>query len=191
MIVFQTLRGTVRTTIAIGFALGLAPAVLGAQQEDARGPLPVPEAAQELIVEMQEIQNRLRPMQQEALQTPELQAAGDSLGSRIREAMEEVEPATRGLIARLNELMVELEAAEASGDEPRFSQAIGEASEIDQILQIAQAEALEVPDVAARLEAYEAQVHRRMIDDNPDAAGLLARLDELNAELAAMLRGDG
>jgi hypothetical protein len=176
--------------VAAAMTMATAPVVLVAQQEDGRGPLPVPAEAQQLIMEMQQIQDRLRPMQQEALRDPALQAAGDSLGARIREAMVEVEPATPELIDRLNDLMEELEAAQAAQDESRFQRAIGEATEIDQILQLAQAEAIELPDVASRLNAYESRIHDRMVADNPDAAGLLERLSALNVQLAAMMSRD-
>jgi hypothetical protein len=182
--------GFQKFSVLAALVVALIPTGVMAQASDPRGPMPVPAEAQQLIMEMQQIQNQLRPMQQEALRDPELQVAGDSLGARIREAMEEVEPATPDLIERLSELMEELETAQAAQDQERFERAIDEAQEIDQILQLAQAQAIELPDVSARVEAYEARVHRKMISDNPSAEGLLVRLDELSIELAALMHRD-
>jgi hypothetical protein len=157
-----------------------------AQLED-RGPIAVPDEAQSLIIEMQQLQNRLRPIQQQAMQDPGLRAAGDSVGLEIRAAMVQVEPATPMLIEELTELMQEAEQAQAVNDQVRFNRVIREAAELDQLLQLAQAKAVERPDVLARVEAFEARVHQKMITNNPEAGEIIRRLDELNVRLAALL----
>jgi hypothetical protein len=175
----------VKRGFLVAFLLIAAPALLDAQSSS---PTPLPAGAQELITEMQQIQTQLGSMQERAMQDPALRAAGDSLGLTIRQAMEEVEPETPTLIARLNDLGPEVEAAQAAQDQDRYRVLITEATEINQILEIAQENAIERPDILARVDAYEEKVQSRMKADNPTAAELLERLEELNGQLAAMLQ---
>ncbi len=151
-------------------------------------PRALPEGANELIAEMTQIQNQLAPMQERAMQEPDLLAAGQSLGESIMKAMEEVEPETPTLIARLNELGSQVQAAQAAQDEAQVRALVTEAGEIDQILQIAQETAVGRPDILALVTEYEVKVHTRMRTDNPDAAALLTRLDTLNEQLASLLQ---
>lgn len=151
-------------------------------------PRPLPEGANALIAEMTQIQNQLAPMQERAMQTPELFAAGQSLGESIMKAMEEIEPQTPTLIARLNELGAQVQAAQAARDEAQVRTLVTEAGEIDQILQIAQETAVGRPDILALVTEYEGKVHTRMRTDNPDAAALLSRLETLNQQLASLLQ---
>jgi hypothetical protein len=154
-------------------------------------PTPLPEGAQALIAEMQQIQTQLGLMQERAMQDPELRAAGDSLGLHIRQAMEDLQPETPTLIARLNDLGPQVEAARTAQDEDRVRTLIAEATEIDQILQIAQENAVKRPDILAQVEAYEEKVQFRMKADNPAAAEMLDRLEALNEQLAGLLRRAG
>jgi len=176
-----------RLALLTALSLAVIPQVGGAQQS--LGPTRLPEGAQVLITEMQQIQSQLRPMQEQALQDPELREAGDSLGESLLSAMEELEPETRSLIARINELAPQLQAAQEAQDQERFMTLVTEAGEIDQLLQITRSEATERPDILRLVEAFEDRVQSRMVADNPSAAGLLERLEALNGQLTVLLQG--
>jgi hypothetical protein len=175
-----------RSILMVSLVMVAGPAIVSAQQDFA--PVTLPSEAQAVITEMQQIHNRLRPMQEQAMQDQTLKQEGDALGASILRAMEELEPATASLIARLNELAPQVQAAQNAQDRERLVTLATEAGEIDQLLQIARAEAVERPDIVRLVEAYEEKVHDKMVEDNPDAAGLLERLDVLNGQLATLLQ---
>jgi len=175
-----------RLALLTALSLAAIPQVGGAQQS--LGPTRLPDGAQVLINEMQQIHSQLGPMQERALQDPELREAGDSLGASIMRAMEELEPETPSLIARINELAPQIQAAQEAQDQERFVTLVTEAGEIDQLLQITRSEAAERPDILRFVEAFEDRVQSRMVSDNPSAAGLLERLEALNGQLAVLLQ---
>ncbi len=174
-----------KSGILVTIVVALSPTAAAAQ---GLSPRPLPEGANQLIVEMTQIQNQLAPMQERAMQEPDLLTAGQTLGENIMKAMEEIEPETPTLIARLNELGVQVQAAQAAQDEAKVRMLVTEAGEIDQILQITQESAVGRPDILAMVTEYETKVHTRMRADNPDAAALMSRLETLNQELASLLQ---
>lgn len=164
--------------------LAVSVPVVGAAQS----PTPLPEGAAELMMEIQEIQGRLSPIQSEAMADPELQAAGEELGARIREVMAERRPETEELISRLQELAPQIEEAQANGNTARFSELVQEYGYIDQALQITRDEVTREPAIDALVVEYEKRVQAKMVEDNPEVAEMLDRLQTLSGQLAAMLR---
>ena len=175
-----------RSVWLAGALLAAAPAVAMSQQNLA--PRTLPPEAQAMIMEMQEIHNRLLPMQEAAMQDPQLKQEGEVLGAQIMKAMEEIEPQTPSLIARLNELAPQVQAAQDAMDRELLATLATEAGEIDQLLQIARARAVERPDIVQAIDAYEEKVQEKMVQDNPEAAQLLDRLEVLNGQLATLLQ---
>lgn len=177
----------IRSKLYVAAALiALAPAPIAARAQQAP-PRALPEGAAELITEMTAIQNQLAPMQQDALQDPNLRAEGEALGASIRDVMEEITPETPGLIARLNEMGPEVRAAQTAQDSARVRTLVTEAREIEQLLQLTQEAAIERPEIVAAVEAYEAKVHGHMRNEHPEAGPLLERLAVLNEQLTGLL----
>lgn len=168
-----------------------APLGLFAQQQGTIDPAQIPPEAQELIGELQQLQTRLQPIQQEALQDPEIQAAQQALGAEIQEAMAEADPSTPEKMQRLQELMVQAQAAQAEQDAAAMNEIVTEARALEQELQAAQAAAIESPELAPRVEAFEDRLLERMVEVDPEAESLLDRVQELNARLAAALGQGG
>ena len=160
-----------------------APAGLLAQQGGAQN---IPPEAQELLTEMQQVQQQLQPIQQQALQDPEVQAAQQDLATRVQAAMVEVDPATSDRIARLQVLMGEAQAAQAEQDEEAMAGIVAEAQGIERQLQAAQAEAVQRPDIAPRVEAFQDQLARKMAEVDPQAESLMERARELEARLTEL-----
>lgn len=180
-----TLRRLIDGTLtAVGLAL-LAPAALAAQQQ------PLPPEAQALVVEMQELQAQLGPIQQQALSDAGLQAAQQELGEKVRAAMAEADPEMPARMERLTALQAEALEARAAQDQERMAAIVTEAQQIEQSLQAAQQQAIERPELDADIEAFQASLERKMVELDPDAAPLLERMREIDAELRALLQPAG
>lgn len=163
-----------------------APAAVTAQQ-------PVDPAQQaemqSVVAELQQIQQRLAPIQAEAMETPALQEAQQVLEQMVQEAMAE-DPTVAERIDRIQALQREAGEAQAAGDEETLQRLAGEAQQIQTALMAAQEEALERPAIAARLEAFQDALEARMLEIDPDAGDLLERFVELQERLAAAMMGD-
>lgn len=171
-------------TIFLSLLFVVAPAGLVAQQQGAIDPAQLPPEAQELIAELQQLQVRLQPIQQEAMQDPEIQAAQQALGAEIQSVMVELDPETPERIERLRELMGEAQAAQAAQDQAAMAELVAEGRALEQELQAAQAEAIQTPEIAPRVEAFEARLLERMLEVDPQAGSLIERARELDARLA-------
>lgn len=164
-----------------------APAGLLAQQGSGTAAPQLPPEAQELIQELQQVQARLEPIQQQALQDPQVQEAQQALGDEVQAAMTEVDPETPQRIERLQVLMSEAQAAQAEQDEAAMGEIVAEAQGLEQRLQAAQAEAVQRPDIAPQVEQFQAQLLEKMVELDPDVESLIEQAKELDARLAALL----
>lgn len=160
-----------------------APTLLAAQE-----PNPVPPQStgetQSLIAEVQQIQARLAPIQEQALQDSAIRAEQEALGVEVRSAMVQIDPTLGEQITRMEQLATEAEAAQAAGDQARLLQLSAEAQEIQQRLAEAQIQAMQRPEIAARVEAFQARLQGRMIEIEPEAEALIRRFEELQRRLA-------
>lgn len=181
------MRTSLFSTIFLSFLFAMAPTGLVAQQEGAIDPSQLPPEAQALIAEMQELQSELQPIQQEAMQDPEIQAAQRDLGARIQTAMVEADPATPARLERLEELMAEAQAARAAQDQAAMTEIVTEARGLEQQLQAAQAAVIQSPEIAPQVEAFEARLLERMTEIDPDAGAMIERARELDAKLGEFL----
>lgn len=177
--------------VLLSLVLVAAAAALAGQQNGAFDPAQVPPEAQELLVELQQLQARLQPIHQEALRHPELQAARAELTAKIGAAMTEADPSTPERMARLQTLIDRGKAAEAAQDEAALNEIAAEAREIEQRLQAAQLAAIQRPDIAPGIEAFQEKLMERMLEVDPEAAALIERARELDARLAAVLGQGG
>lgn len=175
--------------IPVMLSLLIAPAALSAQQasESAQPSQQLPPEAQEVLLEMQQISERLGPIQQQALQDPEVQSAGEALTARIQEAMVEVDPTTPRNLERLESLMSEAQAAQQANDEDAFIRVVQEAQQIQASLEAAEAEAIQRPALVADIESFQDRVQAKMMEFDPEAGQLLERFEELDHRLALLL----
>jgi hypothetical protein len=131
------------------------------------------------MMEMQEIQQRLEPLQQEALQDDALAGQLAALSARIEAAMREEDAE---LVGRIERFQDEVEAAEASGDQARVQAMMMEAQTLQVAVQTLQASVLDRPDIRQDVEAFEAAHRARMVELDPEAGALLDRAEELVAQ---------
>jgi hypothetical protein len=164
----------------------LAAAGAASAQQPAPG---MTEEVQGWVAEMQQLQQQLAPVQEQALQEPALQEQQQRVASTLRNAMIANDPAMAQLIDRMEALLLEAREAQAAGDHERIVALTAEAEEIQPRFASAQAEAMEQPEVAAEIEAFQANVHARMRQIDPDTGPLLDRFLELDRRVTAALRG--
>jgi hypothetical protein len=181
----------IRTGIVVLAAAALAalPGALSAQNAaapPAAAPEGVPAEATQWLAEMQQLHLRLSQLQERALQDPELSARQDSLGMRIRLAMESIDPALPQQMGRIEEMEGQAAAAEARSDQAALQQLNAEAQQIQQQFLAAQQKALQQPELAAELTAFQTLLEQKILAVDPAAPQLLARFQELERKLTGL-----
>jgi hypothetical protein len=185
-------RRSHRTPLLASLALALAPAALAAQeptQQPAELPAQLPPEVQEWVMEIQQIQSALASVQDQALrQDPGLQEEQERLSAAVQDAMLEIDPGIPEEAERMEALFQEAQAAQEAADPDRILQISVEAQEIQQRFRQAQNQALQHPDIAPRLDAFQTRLQERMVEIDPEVAGRLERLDELERQVVAALQ---
>lgn len=187
----------ISTTLPVVAALLALPAGLAAQTLEpapARAQAAAPDSAavaqiQGWLAELQTVSGRLQALQEQALQDAELTAAQESLGARIRTAMEESDPSLVDGMERVETLQGEAEAAQAAGDQAKLMELGAELQQIEARFVIAQQRALARSDISSDLEAFEARLQARLVELDPEAPRLIERFQELQRMLSAAMGG--
>lgn len=159
----------------IALALMALPAALAAQEAPA-----APEQQVPARTEAQQIQARLQEIQARALQDPALQAAQDSIGTEMTATMERVDPTFKAQAGRAEALKAEVAAAQQAGDNAKLNQLAAEAEQLQQGFATARQRAMQDPQMAERIQAFQQRIVARMVEVEPETQALLARLQELN-----------
>jgi hypothetical protein len=168
-------------SVLLGLAFLAAPAALSAQEPAAPA---LPPEANAWLAEIQQIHVQLSELQAKALEDPELAARRDSLGTHIRVAMETIDPSLSQSMSRIEEMEQQAAAAEAQSDQAKLTQLRAEAKRIEQQFLSAQEQALQRPELAAEVSAFQTLLEERILATSPDAPRLLARFQELEEKLA-------
>lgn len=163
----------------IALALVALPAGLAAQEAPAAAEQQAPAQT-----EQQQIQARLQAIQARALQEPALQAAQDSIGSLLTATMERVDPTFKAQAARAEALKAEVAAAQQAGDNAKLNQLAAEAEQLQQGFAASRQRALQDPQMAAAIQAFQQRIVARMVELDPETQALLARLQELKGGAA-------
>jgi hypothetical protein len=180
-------RTNLTRCLVTSIALALAPVALNAQQPGALDPSQLPPEAQEVLAEMEQVQAEIEPIQRQALADPELQAEQAALGAQIQTVMTELNPAVPQQMERLQELSAEAESAQSEQDQARIEEILTEARGIEIELQEAQTQAVQRPDVAPRVQAFQEKIQAKMVEVDPAADDLIQRMGELENRLMALL----
>jgi prefoldin subunit 5 len=142
-----------------------------------------PEMSPELMakfVEIQQIQQQLEPIQQQALEDQALAAQLAALQVRIETAMREE---GSELFERIDRFEADMAAAEAAEDRERVHNLMMQAQSLQQEVQMLQASVFERDEIRAPLQEFEAAQRAAMIEIDPEAEALLDRVEALMAEL--------
>lgn len=138
-----------------------------------------PEMMQRMM-EVQEIQQRLGPIEQEAMQDPELTAQLESIQQQVETAMRAED---EELFDRMDELEAEFTEAQEAENQERIQEISQEAQGMQMQLQEIQQRVLEDPELQAEIDAFEEARRARMIEIDPEAGELMDRIDEIMDEL--------
>lgn len=177
----------IRTAAGIVLLVAAALAAPGAVAAQLPGtPGDVPAEAREWLAEIQQIHTQLTELQERALEDPDLAARRDSLGNHIRVAMESIDPSLPESMSRMEEMEQQAAQAEALSDEAKLKELRTEAQLIEQRFLSAQQQALQRPDLAAEISAFQTALEAKILATDPEAPRLLARFQELEEKLTGL-----
>ncbi|MBR9989229.1 MAG: hypothetical protein KFH98_05695 [Gemmatimonadetes bacterium] len=175
-----------RTRAAIVLALAATPVALNAQQQ-----AEPPQEVQEWLAEVQQIQQKLQPVQEQALQDEAIQQEQQRAAEAVRAVMIQLDSTMDAKIERFEAIMQEAQFAQATNDQQTIAALTQEAQQLQPQIMEAQAQALEHPDVEPRVAAFQKQLRDKMTELDPDTKPLLDRLDQLEGQLRAAFERQG
>jgi hypothetical protein len=167
--------------LSMMLALLIAPAALAAQQPTPQ-PQPTPEV-QGWIVELQQLEQRLAPIHEQAMQDTVLQQAQTDLNAAIVAALLRSGPEVQADLRRIETIQPEVAAAQEAGDEEQLRRLVTEAQQLQQRLTEAQMQVLQQPELAARADDFQTQLQARMVQIDAQAEVMMQRFVELQARL--------
>jgi hypothetical protein len=174
------------SSLLVLLALLVAPAALVAQQPAA--PAQPSAEVQSWIMEIQQLEQRLGPIQARALEDPALREAQTELNAAIVIALMQSTPEVQADLRRIETIQPELRAAQESGDEAQLRRLVMEAQQLQQRLGEAQMRVLQQPEIAAQAEAFQTRLESHMIEIEPEAQALLQRFLALQAQILAAMQ---
>lgn len=151
--------------------------------EDAAVTISEDATPQELMAELQQIQQELGAIQQQALARPEIQGQRDSLETRLRDEMREVDPEAPAKMERAEAIGNEFEAAQAAGDDEQARELAMEHQEIQSSLESTQRQVLETEEMSTALASFQESMVEAMNEVDPRTDSLIARADAIVAHL--------
>lgn len=132
------------------------------------------------IQEIQQIQARLEPIQQEALEDPALAGQLEAIQERVETVMR---AENSDLFARMDRLQEEIAEAQAGGDPEQMQELMMRAQGLQQEAQAAQAAVMQRPEIRGPVQEFEAAHRARMTEIDPEAGELLDRFELLVSQL--------
>jgi hypothetical protein len=184
------MRKGLRVSMVLALALAGA-GVVGAQQTaeppPAAAEMPQQEAAaRALIADLQQLQQRLINLQQQALEnSPELQDQAEDYRNELLAAMRQEGFDPMQSLSHIELIQQQLESSDLNEQE-RLG-LLAEAQEEQEQLELAEQAALEQEEVAAAREAFMDAMLAAMRDVEPQTDELIEQLDEKTAQLQAMM----
>jgi hypothetical protein len=172
-------------TMAVAAGALLMPLTASSQQAP---PQPPPEV-QGWLLEMQQLQAELQPVQEQALQDEALQAEQTRLGEIVRDAMIAADPATADRLTRLEAIIEEAQQAQAAADTEKIAALTAEAQALQPQIAQAQEQALQQPEVEERIAAFQKNLQDRMVQIDPEARARIERLEELDRRIREAMGG--
>lgn len=148
---------------------------------------PHPPQVQAWMTELQQIQARLEPLEEQALEDPVLQEQQQEVSKAVLAAMVELEPAVPAMLEQLREIMVE--ARQANGDSDRLTALAAEVQQLQPQIARVQALALARPEVEPQVSAFREKLYARMAEIDSETPRLLARFEELDRLIRQAIQG--
>lgn len=164
-------------------AAALAPLEASAQQQE------LPPEVQEWVNEMQELQAQLETVQAEALADTAIQRQQEEVADVVRAAMIDVDPSLEEGLDRMEQLIAEARVAQEAADAQKITELTAEAQTLQPKIEQAQQQAMSVPAVQEQITEFQDRLQERMVEIDPEARTKLARLQELDARVRAVIGG--
>jgi len=172
--------------VFLAFAALALPAAVSAQTTPAPAPpAPAQQPAANPQAEIQQIQQRLAQLQQQALADSAVKAAEATFGADLMAAMQALDPTTQAKVARGEALNQEVEAARAANDNARLTALATEAQGLQTFFNELRPRALATPEMQEKRRAFLAVLLARMNQIDPQAQTLVTRLETLRGGGAA------
>jgi chromosome segregation ATPase len=175
----------------LALALVAAPLVLAAQQSPATRQ-PTPQQQQQLqawATELQQIGERVMNVQMRVLQDPAISTRHQALGAEIEAAVVKHDASLASLPERVQQLEAQMRDAYEKRDEARFQQLQQQGQQLEARFIRARAAALAEPGLAGRMQAFQTELERRMLQIEPELPKLMERGRELQTRLQAAMGG--
>lgn len=154
-----------------------------AQQAPAMSPA-LQDTLQTLLVEAQQIQQRLADLQQQAIEADQsLSAERDSIEKQIEATVVATDSQAAGRITRLKELEARFDSARAAQDTAKLQSIVMEAQALNQQVQQARMAAMQQDTIATRIEAFRQKLLAGMRKIEPQTDSLIARVEAIAARL--------
>ncbi len=135
-----------------------------------------------LLVEAQQIQQRLAELQQQAITAnQELSAERDSIETEIEASVVATDSQAAGRLARLKELETQFDSARAAQDTAKLQSVVMEAQALNQQVQQARLAAMQQDSIAARIGAFREKLLDGMRKIEPRTDSLIARVEAIAA----------
>ena len=138
--------------------------------------------------ELQQIGARLQAAQVTALQDPKLRSAQASLASEFKTLMQKADPGLGAVEARAKAMEEEARRAQASRDQAKLMRLSEEARQIELRVVNAQKKVLQQPAFAAKAQAFENQMQKKMVEVEPQTMALIQRGKVLQSKLQQAMR---
>lgn len=151
---------------------------------EARPPAKAAQSIDVLHRELTDLQKQLAETEARALQDPTLVAEAQKLDTDVRAALKKADPGFEKKIARLEQIVKEMEAKHAAkAPEGELMPLIVEGQSIQRELEATHAKVLEAAPMKRRIEAFRESVRKRMTELDPQTPKRLERMEAIVREL--------
>jgi hypothetical protein len=181
------LKNILRTG-TVAAALAVVPSLVVAQQPTP-APAPADSAAPQAPqaapadtgspAELQQVSAQLEAIQARAMQDPQIQAANAELTAVVTAAIEKSDPNAHAALERAKTIKADVAAAQAAQDNDKLQALATEAQQLQQTVSAAQQKAMADPEVQKKMGDFKTQLFKKMVEIDPQAQQLVARLSAL------------
>lgn len=133
--------------------------------------------------ELQQVQQQLSQIRQQAMQDSELQTMQSELQQDIEQAMRDTDPQTAQRMDRFDSLRQQFQTAQSGGDTARLRSLFTELQGLQRSLQQTQSQVLEREDIADRVEAFREAVLEQMREVDSATDSLMSLADSLSQQM--------
>ena len=170
-----------RKILALALFTAATPFAAAAQETPGAQPAtasPEQPSAPPTAEEVAQLRQRLSTLQQRAKEDSAVEAANEAFNAEVLAAMQRLDATAAARTTRASAIQTEAAAARAAGDNARLAALAEEAKELQAFFAALRERAMALPEIEAGRQAYIAQLFAKMTELDPEAPGIVARLDQ-------------